>query len=91
VKCAYISNDDSTECWILKQNYTQEEYKSFLSSLDFEYDDGYGLQQLFGIVWFTDDTWLERGEYDGSEWWEYNKTPEIPKECQQPTEQDSNI
>ncbi|QNI21485.1 hypothetical protein [Salmonella phage 3sent1] len=36
---------------------------------------------LYGNVWFTDGTWLERGEYDGSEWWEYKATPAIPEEC----------
>jgi hypothetical protein len=26
-----------------------------------------------------ENTWLERGEYDGSEWWEHNKCPKIPE------------
>jgi hypothetical protein len=46
--------------------------------LDFEYNDGYGSQKLFGIIWFTDGTWSTRGEYDGSEWWEYHVVPDIP-------------
>jgi hypothetical protein len=46
-----------------------------IAELDFEYDDGYGGQELFGYVVFKDGTWLSRAEYDGSEWWEYNKTP----------------
>lgn len=49
-----------------------------LPGLDFDYDSGYGGQELFGHVWYTDGTWSERGEYDGSEWWEYKKCPEIP-------------
>ena len=44
---------------------------------DVEYDDGWGTQELDGIVVFTDCSWLERGEYDGSEWWEYRTTPSI--------------
>ena len=47
-----------------------------LSLLDFEYDNGYGGQELFGYIWYTDETWSERGEYDGSEWWEYKKRPD---------------
>ena len=39
--------------------------------LDFEYDDGYGDQELFGNIWYADGTWSDRGEYDGAEWWEY--------------------
>jgi hypothetical protein len=46
-----------------------------IADLDFEYDDGYGEQVLFGYVVFKDGTWLSRSEYDGSEWWEYNTTP----------------
>ena len=46
-----------------------------IHDLDFEYSEGYGAQELFGLVLFNDGSWLERGEYDGSEWWEYKKTP----------------
>lgn len=42
---------------------------------DLNYDDGYGGQELHGIIVFKNGTWLERGEYDGAEWWEYKKTP----------------
>jgi len=49
-----------------------------LQVLDFRYDGGYGGQELFGTVWLKDGTWMERGEYDGSEWWEHRTRPEIP-------------
>lgn len=62
----------------LPVSYTPEQYQEFLKSLDFKYDDGYGAQNLFGTIWYNDGTWSSRGEYDGSEWWEYNKCPEIP-------------
>ena len=44
---------------------------------DITYHNGYGSQELFGAVLFKDNTWLSRGEYDGSEWWEYNKPPTV--------------
>lgn len=44
------------------------------------YDAGYGGQELFGTIWYTDGSWSERGEYDGSEWWEYKTCPVIPEE-----------
>ena len=44
-----------------------------LDDLDFEYDEGYGSQHLFGIILFNDGSWIIREEYDGSEWWEYIK------------------
>lgn len=63
---------------ILKEGYTPEELTEFMNKIDFEYDAGWGAQELYGFVWFEDGAWLERGEYDGSEWWEYKCTPEIP-------------
>lgn len=41
--------------------------------MGFDYDNGYGGEELFGVVCFKDGSWLERMEYDGSEWWEYKK------------------
>lgn len=47
----------------------------FLKKSDFIYDDGYGSPQIAQdlIVYFKDKSYMTRGEYDGSEWWEYNK------------------
>jgi hypothetical protein len=61
----------------LKTEYTSEEYEEFLNKLDFEYDSGFGGQNLYGTIWCADNIWLERGQYDGSEWWVYNEYPEI--------------
>lgn len=46
------------------------QYLNALDKLDIEYDNGYGSQELFGMVLFTDKSWISREEYDGSEWWE---------------------
>lgn len=42
---------------------------------EIEYDPSYGCQELYGVVLTNRNSWLERGEYDGSEWWEYRKIP----------------
>jgi hypothetical protein len=68
---------------LLKVNHTQEDFDLFLKQLDREYYNGYGGQELDGIIWCEDDVWLTRGEYDGSEWWETNKYPHIPKELRE--------
>lgn len=85
LKCATIKDgedwEEETDTIILKLGYSEQEYLDFLTNLDFSYDSGYGGQNLFGTVWLTDGTWLSRGEYDGSEWWEHNIIPEIPQEC----------
>ena len=45
--------------------------------LDFYYDDGLGSQELFGFVLYSDGTWSEREEHDGSEWWVHREPPTI--------------
>ena len=77
IKCATIRGP---KIIILKVEHSKEDYEKFLKELDFNYDGGYGCQELFGTVWFKDSTWAGRGEYDGSEWWEYYRLPNIPKE-----------
>ena len=52
-----------------------------IDSLNLKYDAGYGSQEIFGFIVFTDNSWLQRREYDGSEWWEYFKTPERIGKC----------
>ena len=65
----------------LRTNHTKEEYDLFIASLDFTYNSGYGAQELFGIICYTDGSYSERDEYNGLEWWEHRTVPVIPKEC----------
>lgn len=60
---------------ILEAGHTVEDYGDFLNKLEFEYDNGFGGQRLFGSILFKNGTWCTRGEYDGSEWWEYHQCP----------------
>jgi len=62
----------------LYTNYSTQDYVQFLEILDFDYDSGYGSQEIHGFIWYENGTFSERGEYDGSEWFSYVKTPEIP-------------
>lgn len=86
IKCARLTRDytfddsDDVSYIELKQGYTPINLDLFLSELDFNYDNGYGGQELFGTVWLNNGVWLERGEYDGSEWWEIKEYPIIPAE-----------
>ena len=63
----------------LNDDTTQEEMDDLIQHLDLEYDDGYGTQELYGRVWFTNGVWAERHEYDGSECWLVKSYPELPK------------
>jgi len=86
VKCVRLSKitsspwDESVFEYELGCGYNKDEWNEFLNKLDFEYDSGYGSQELFGIIWYEDGTWSDRGEYDGSEWYEYHMCPEVPSE-----------
>ena len=64
----------------LTTGWDKEDWSLFLKSIDRVYDNGYGGQNLFGRIWYSDGTWSEREEYDGSEWWEHNYCPSIPAE-----------
>ena len=87
IKCADITVgddwDNDRKKITLREGYTDLEFRQFLQLMDFEYHDGFGRQALFGIVWLDNDEWLQRGEYDGSEWWDHMSLPEIPDNLKQ--------
>ena len=83
VRCAKISihNAKNSVYSILPVGYTPEDLEVFLEEINLVYNDGYGGQNLYGTIWYTDGvTWSQRGEYDGSEWWEFQEVPEIGPE-----------
>lgn len=51
---------------------TIEEFKEIAN---IEYDNGYGFAHFQDYMIIGDDWWLERGEYDGSEWWSFRVSP----------------
>lgn len=54
--------------------------KKFFNSIDFEYDGGFGSNTIsLSLVIVGDNWWLERGEYDGSEWWNFKTIPRLSK------------
>ena len=54
-------------------------WNDFAALANFKYDRGYVGQEIHGgLKVVGDDWWLERGEYDGSEWWEFKSLPEKP-------------
>ena len=65
---------------VLKENWNNDEWLKFLTILNFNYNNCFGRQEIFGIVWLTDGAWLERYKYDGAEEWVLKKPPTIPAE-----------
>lgn len=50
----------------------------FAKLADNMYDSGYGIAEVKRDIRIMGDKWwLERAEYDGSEWWEYKEYPQI--------------
>jgi len=74
---AYVKFSDDELDFKLKPLYKKVDYDNFLKNLDRYYNNGYGGQELFGIIYCEDGVWFERGEYDGSEWWNINKYPNM--------------
>ena len=51
---------------------------NFLALADVEYDNGFGSPKVAeDLLVIGKDVWLERHEYDGSEWWEYKSIPNL--------------
>lgn len=76
LKIAIIINSDIEGSWFKVKGPL---HFDSIEALDvvYGYSGGNGEQDLFGIVLFKDGSWLERGEYDGTEWWNYRKQPSV--------------
>ncbi len=53
----------------------------FIELANVDYDEGYGIEEVAtDLLVVGSNWWLERHEYDGSEWWEYKSMPQMPQE-----------
>lgn len=64
-------------CWVgSKDGSYVASWGRFALLADFTYDAGYGGQEIAqDLVVVGESWWLERHEYDGSEWWEHKELP----------------
>lgn len=54
--------------------------EDFWRQADEEYDNSYGCTEVAqNLLVCGDDWWMERHEYDGSEWWEFKEQPKEPE------------
>lgn len=64
-------------------------WDSFASVADFDYDNGFGGEVIdTALLVVGKDFWLERHEYDGSEWWEFKALPFEPETVIELTQKD---
>lgn len=55
--------------------------EQFIELANVEYDDGFGAPEVAtDLLVVGSGWWLERHEYDGSEWWEFKEEPKRPAE-----------
>lgn len=65
----FVANDKAYMTW-----------DEFASMSNFEYDAGYGGSNIdLSLYIVGDNWWLERAEYDGSEWWAFKTLPTRPE------------
>ena len=66
--------------WIGTRDSESIDWLTFEALANFEYDNGFGGAEINQkLVVVGRDWWLERGEYDGSEWWEFKMLPVQPE------------
>jgi hypothetical protein len=64
--------------WVGSANGTRAiAWDEFTLVADINYDSGYGGNEipLDLVLVFSDGSWLQRGEYDGAEWWDFCNVP----------------
>ena len=56
------------------------DWENFAKIADVNYDSGFGGQEVAtDLIVVGQNWWLERHEYDGSEWWEFKQLPKEPE------------
>lgn len=55
-------------------------WENFAKVADVTYDAGFGGQEVAtDLIIVGQNWWMERHEYDGSEWWEFKQLPQKPQ------------
>lgn len=85
IECASINYFESSNKFAvrkeieLKIGYSEKDYEDFLMELNLAYNPMDGEQNLFGTIWFKDNTWCIRKKEEGTEWWDHQTIPKIPE------------
>lgn len=65
--------------WIGNTKY-KISIENFIKISNINYDNSYGSPKIAqDLLIVGNDFWLERHEYDGSEWWEFKQIPKEPQ------------
>lgn len=76
-----INNKKETDVkWVGTATH-KSTWEDFKKNADVDYDSDYGSPKVAqDLLVVGENWWLERGEYDGSEWWDYKEMPKEPTE-----------
>lgn len=74
--------NNNLKVWDIKQIRFTEHFVDTQEFLEVakktDYDSGFGGQEIpEDLIVLGDDWWLSRGEYDGSEWFHFNRQPKL--------------
>lgn len=65
--------------WCGAEEFGYFDWTDFKTLANVEYDEGFGGSEVaIELIVVGADFWLERHEYDGSEWWEFKSMPVKP-------------
>lgn len=80
LECLKIAKRGAHEVEFVTDGETSCMFTDFLlRAKDINYDDGFGGNEVnLSLKVVGADFWLERCEYDGSEWWEFKTLPTKP-------------
>ena len=74
---AHGKTTDDVE-WVAADGYWFT-WDEFSDVADVNYDAGFGIEEIVPTLTVVgSDWWMERAEYDGSEWWDYQTKPQKP-------------
>ena len=75
----YLKKPEDVRYVVLNEEYFCNFSDFALAARQINYDAGYGWPLITdGCMIVGDGWWLERHEYDGSEWWEFKTIPHKP-------------
>ncbi len=73
-----VSSEDV--CWVGSRELWAT-WDEFVAVADVEYYAGFGMAEIAADLLVVGDAWwMERHQYDGSEWWEFKRRPDRPGE-----------
>ncbi len=72
--------------WCGSSDFGYFSWEDFAEIADIEYSEGYGSAEIAtDLLIVGQDFYLERREYDGSEWWAFKLFPVRPEQYRKPT------